>query len=567
MSLLSWPAAWRWAAALAGGGILASAFPPWQSTEAAWFGFIPLLVAARFSSPAQSFRIGFTGGFVFWLATLSWLLSMANTGGPLPLVVLAWVALSAYCSLYHAAFLALVSVTWHGWVWSRTSPPLNAEAPKANPDGLGLNLGRVLLFPAAWVGFEYLRSTLFTGFGWNALGVSQYANLAVIQSAEWGGVYSVSAICMVMNASLALTAISLGLRYTDRFRKTRVHLELMAGLLICAGAWVWGHREVVNLNGDSGMESHSLRVALVQGNIEQGDKWTEASEAELRSLMCDLTRKALISKPDLVVWPETAVQEARADAAVNAMLVGLTTDEARLLTGSLEFYSRGTYPKLHNAALLFGPEGLFAESYNKVHLVPFGEYIPFENVVPPLAGLSPIGYSCKPGTSNTVFRLDQGRVPFSVLICFEDTIAPLARRSVLNGARLLINLTNDAWFEGSAAAWQHAAHCVFRSVENRVPAVRCANMGLSCFISETGAMDFTTREWIKKRSADLADYRVDEVRLRKEPLPATFYTRYGDAPFALPCGVLSGLSFAWLLWRRRQERLSIEQGNTVSQTD
>jgi len=150
-----------------------------------------------------------------------------------------------------------------------------------------------------------------------------------------------------------------------------------------------------------------------------------------------------------------------------------------------------------------------------------------------------------------VFRLDSPAVRFSTLICFEDTVPRLARRAVRNGARLLINQTNDAWFEDTALAEQHMSHCVFRCVENRVPAVRCANLGVSCYIGRSGVLDMMTRRLIESGEVLSTAYRVDSVTVPGDTA-LTFYSRYGDVPFALPCGILALGSLMLLLAKSRR---------------
>jgi apolipoprotein N-acyltransferase len=176
--------------------------------------------------------------------------------------------------------------------------------------------------------------------------------------------------------------------------------------------------------------------------------------------------------------------------------------------------------------------------------------------VPLLGRLAPLGFSCTPGATSTVFRLDEpAGAAFSSLICFEDTVAPLARRSVLNGARLLVNQTNDAWFDGTAAAVQHMSHGVFRCIENRVPAVRCANTGVTCFIDPLGRV-----ARLEQGADALYAQKSDQVVLPPRAMALTPYTRYGDLLLALPCAGLTGLVFvlAALAVKRESRRATMQ---------
>jgi apolipoprotein N-acyltransferase len=196
---------------------------------------------------------------------------------------------------------------------------------------------------------------------------------------------------------------------------------------------------------------------------------------------------------------------------------------------------------LFNSSILVGADGREGGQYNKRHLVLFGERLPFEDVFPFIQRLAPLGFSCAPGQTSTVFRLSKPAVTFSSLICFEDTIALLARESVKNGARLLINQTNDAWFDGSSAAVQHMAHCVFRCIENRVPAVRSANTGVTCFIDALGRIEFFED---KGRKTCFRGFAVGGVNVPPRNMALTFYTRNGDIPFAIPCGIFAAIALA-----------------------
>ena len=186
--------------------------------------------------------------------------------------------------------------------------------------------------------------------------------------------------------------------------------------------------------------------------------------------------------------------------------------------------------------------GAPAQAYDKRHLVVFGEYIPLQPYVPFIKALTPISESFSPGSTSTVFCLERPPVRFSVLICFEDTVARLARDSVRNGARLLVNQTNDAWFDPSSASRQHMIQCVFRCVENGVPAVRCANTGVSCTIDRLGRI----RDVLDDGAGHVSvmGFRWSRVDVPGAAMPLTFYTRHGDV-FAQACLVLGLIAIGW----------------------
>jgi len=261
--------------------------------------------------------------------------------------------------------------------------------------------------------------------------------------------------------------------------------------------------------------------------------------------LIDLTRGVLALEPDLIVWPETAmpvpsqnwaddIRQVPAWRRVAELLP--VDDDAALLIGTMAIEGPPR-PRLYNAALLVdGPNGVRG-AYAKQHLVPFGEYVPFESRFPALGALSPMGWSCSPGLRPVVFELTAGRT-FAAMICFEDVFPDLVRRLVRAGARALVNLTNDAWFDGSAAAEQHLSHSVLRAVENRVQVVRAANTGVSGFIDRTGRIQ--ARIAPDERGGPVSATLLSGVELPPPGSPPTRYTRLGDWALAAPCALATG---------------------------
>ena len=557
---------WRLAAATAAGLLLWIAFPPVNDWVSGWFALVPLLFLARRSRPWQAFRWGWVTGMVFWLSSICWLLDLGRSYGNLPLVMLAWISLAAYCSLYIGLFAMAVSGLFHVVLPSLQRTQQDEDA--AREHGLLCNLGVVLVIPLLWVGQEYLRSTLFTGFAWNALGISQYRNLAVIQVAAWGGVYAVSAVLMVVNSAIFLTAWSVGRTWRGA-RPMRMHLELTVGLMVCALTLLSGWRAIKAQRRGMQHESMRLRVAAIQPNIPQVRKWTLAFETSIyESLMREMDN-VLPLAPDLIIWPETSLPgSARTDPESSSFARAMAERGSPILVGSIDSRPVGTgdAKNVYNVSFLFNGQGDIVQEYRKRHLVMFGEYMPFDSVLPFLRAWTPIGYSCTSGSTSTIFRVVAKHdpthpVPFSSLICFEDTVAWLARRCVRNGARLLINQTNDAWFDQTAAPVQHLAHCVFRCVENRVSAVRCANSGITCHIEPTGRLHLLRNNDQLTRFSGSMNVSVS---VRPNSMPLTFYTRFGDWPFAIPCTVLLGVVFVLVVKRERRENPTAATRETES---
>ena len=214
--------------------------------------------------------------------------------------------------------------------------------------------------------------------------------------------------------------------------------------------------------------------------------------------------------------------------------------------GSMDFDDSGRAIKYFNSAFLYQPGGSAPQTYAKRHLVLFGEYIPLEQWIPFLRVLTPVEESFTPGREAVVFRM--GRRAFAVLICFEDTVAGLARDCVRAGARLLINQTNDAWFDPSWASRQHMAQCVFRCVENRVSAVRATNTGITCFIDRQGRIV----SLLGRAEGPLPDpdYLTQAVDLPPADMPLTFYTRHGDV-LGLSCAAFTLTLLAVMVWPKK----------------
>ncbi|MBU4211783.1 MAG: apolipoprotein N-acyltransferase [Verrucomicrobia bacterium] len=504
-------------AAMLSGLLLFAAFPPLEWSLLAWVALVPLLLVSASSAPRVAFRCGFLAGVVFWLLSLVWLTRVSWVG---------WFFLCLYCALFMACFT--LTVSW--WIARK---------------GLRSRLGNplmVLSIPAVWVGWEYLRAMLFSGFPWNLLGVSQYANLRLIQTAEVGGVYLVSYLVVLVNAALALILIQYIRRQPGE--PLRMHSELLVALLGIALAQLYGTMALRRLPA----ATDTLKVAAVQVNIPQLEKWSEVWTAAINNRLRRTSLHAIEHcAPDLIVWPETVVPDfVRTSPVSQRVVADVIRHGTSVLMGSMDFDDSGRAIKYFNSAFLYQPGGSAPQTYAKRHLVLFGEYIPLEQWIPFLRVLTPTEESFTPGREATVFRL--GRRAFSVLICFEDTVAGLARDCVRAGARALINQTNDAWFDPSWASRQHMAQCVFRCVENRVSAVRATNTGITCFIDRQGRIV----SFLGRAEGPLPDpdYLMHAVALPPADMPLTFYTRHGDV-LALGCAAFTLTLLMAMVWLRR----------------
>ncbi len=543
-------------AAVSSGVLLAVAFPPQAQAESAWMALVPLLLLIRRSAPRAAFGWAWLGGFVFWVLTLSWFPAIIKNEGPWPLVVLGQVALSAWCAVFLGVFAAASARVWR---WAGPVSGWRRVVAVAAAD------------PLVWAGTEYARGWLFSGFAWNFLGVSQVNNVSLIQIASVAGVYAVSALVVLANGAVTTILERAAAPLLDRLSGSGAagappalgfpgrlmrSAESLLPFALVMGCWVWGAGRA-NAWRRAEPKAEAWRVALVQPNSPCVFEINEASVRAQQELLLNQTRLAGSGRPDLTVWPETAVlgsvpYEPR---TMQVIRDGAAAAGGPLLTGALEVErapvaaSAPEGLRFYNAAWLFSAGGEEMGRYRKQHLVPFGEFIPLDKTIPWLQRLAPTGVSCTAGRSPGVLHLTKGpgrELGLGPLICFEDTVPALSRNAVRAGARLLVLMTNDAWFNGSIEPVQHLNQSVFRAVENGVPLVRAANSGVSGVVDPVGRV---RRLEANGAVADFPGFLMTPVAVPRQPLPAP-YTRWGDGLLAIP-GLLLAALLAAGGWPRR----------------
>ncbi|CAI2719704.1 apolipoprotein N-acyltransferase [Nitrospina watsonii] len=500
--------------ALATGVLLALSFPRMDWEFLAWGALIPLFFAIFGQSPKRAALLGFVAGLAFYGLSLSWVTNTLVNYGNIPSVI-AWpilFLLAAYLSAYIALFCFL---TIH---LSRNQP-----------------LYFIALAPFLWTTLEYLRSThLEYGFSWQGLGYSQYLNLPVLQMADLTGVYGISFLIVTVNAGL-FYLFHPRLRREMPWRRYRTPVSVvMFGLYALVLAYGWAA-----LNAHEEQPVKPLKVAMVQGNIPQQMKWDPQYKEQILATYRELTMRAVVSSPDFIVWPEAVtpfyfLNDLDGTSAVVQLADELNTP---LLFGSPRAEQQdGTWVSYNSAYLLSG-DGNIKGRYDKIHLVPFGEFIPWQSVLffldKLVVGIGDFGR----GSEATLFEINGYK--FAVSICYEITFPDLVRRPVGNGAQFLVNITNDAWFGKSAASYQHISMAALRAVENRVPIVRAANTGITGAVDTLGRIHPTT---------ELFEREVLIASIQPRTAPPTLYARYGDW-FCYLCMVVS-IALGTLAWRR-----------------
>ena len=543
-------------ASIGSGLLLFVAFPPQAQADSAWLVLVPLFLVIRHSTSRGAFGWAWLCGLVFWVTTLSWFPAIIKNEGPWPLVLLGQAGLSAWCAAFFGVFAYASALVWR---WAGVAPGWRRVAAVALAD------------PLIWAGTEYARGTLLSGFAWNFLGVSQVGNIPMIQVASVVGVYGVSALLVLVNGAAASLVERVAVPFAARGRNAPFAapssgmrlLRSAEGLLPLAlviGCWAWGMKRVDGWK-HAAMQAPVWRIALVQPNSPCIFAINDASMRSQLDLLVNQTRLAGAGKPDLVLWPETAVLGSvpYEPQTMKVIRDGAAAAGAPLLTGALEIEHtqvnlsapEGLF--FYNAAWLFSATGEAMGRYRKQHLVPFGEYIPLDKAIPVLQRLAPTGVSCTAGRDPGVLHLAKGAgedLSMGPLICFEDTVPGLSRNAVRAGANLLVLLTNDAWFNGSIEPVQHLNQSVFRAVENGVPMVRAANSGVSCVVDAVGRV---TRLESGGAVTDFSGFMVRQVPVPANPL-ASPYTRWGDWLLAIPGLLLAlALSLSGLVTRKTNQ--------------
>jgi apolipoprotein N-acyltransferase len=519
----------------ASGLFLPLSFPKSGLGLLAWVALIPLHWALDGKNKAQAFWIGWLSGTIAFTGMMAWVVTAMNTYGKVPLAISygLMLLLTAYLGLYVGLYSA-------GAVWFRTLIPRYG----------------FFVFPCLWVTLELIRTYVLSGLPWGLLGYSQYRQIEIIQVADHMGVYGVSFLIVLVNVALA-EFLSWLMPLFRGFRPARLPWELVAvAALLVALSWEYG-LATLSETPFSDIPRSTISVGVVQPNVDQAVKWDAAYREETLARFDRLTER-LGRDTDLVIWPEAATPFVfEREPVYQLQLIALANRaQTPILFGSpaLRFYP-DRRPYLLNSAYLLSPDGQLLGRYDKHHLVPFGEYIPFKSSLlffldklvegigdfeagtgPTVLTLTPKPRSAGTGMAGTTPR----PINFGVAICYEVIFPNLVRQFAANGAEFLVTVTNDAWFGASSAASQHFSMVVFRSVENHLAFARSANTGISGFIDPFGRIVEATPTFTEL--AVKATMRVWH--------PHTFYSRHGDV-FAYGCAIICAILFLLGLFRTK----------------
>ena len=506
---------WPWLAAIASGLLAAACFPPFDQSWFCWIALTPLIVAIWFSGEKSRRRwlrnllLGYLAGIVFFTATFRWLGALGDLYQSFFLHGL---------SLLLSIYLALHFAFW-SWLVGLIKPKTFTTSWR--------NLLVAFLAACAWATHEWTRGWLFSGFGWNGLGVALHAEWPMIQIAEFTGVVGTS--FAVAFANIIAVTTPLRLFAEARTHRMRPHFDLTLTMVGIVSLLAFGLHRVQHSS-----PAKTVRLAAVQASVPQLQKFDPRFTGEIFERFQRLSEIALAANPapDLLVWPESSMpdpvrdQNSESYRFITDFSAAMKTD---LMLGTLDVDDGHEY----NAALLVSNNGEQVQIYRKVHLVPFGEYIPLRHSFPLFAAVAStwVTGDLTAGTKHTVFNLTNADVHVAPLICFEDTVGDLVRRFVLNGANLLVDVTNDGWFLHSFGSRQHVANAIFRCVENRRPMVRAANTGVTCFVNEFGRVTQLLQD-------DTGNTFTEGVLTGSVDVPQdgrlTFYAQHGEL-FAKLC--------------------------------
>ncbi|MGN1360421.1 MAG: apolipoprotein N-acyltransferase [Kiritimatiellia bacterium] len=494
-----------------------NAFPPSGDATICWIAWVPLLLLVRRTAPRRAFLWGWLAGSIHWLASLHWLLALAHNGGPFILVLLGEMALSVYLGLYWGLF-AQADAFLHGLARDRPLPTTAAH----------------LAEPFLWIGCDWLRSWLLTGFPWNLPAVALSPAHPLAQTAALGGAIAV--------AWPILTANGLVATLLDRFVHTlfrrplpRSALQTLAPLAILLALQFYGLKHLRSVNRLYA-QAPTTRIAYCQTNASCNPQRQAAELADRFENLLLQVRHVAVLPPDLVLWPESALFYALPQTYPNSLATrAATIAKAPLLTGC----SLVEGPLFYNSAALFYPkDATYATIRHKRHLVPFGEYVPLDKVIPWLQRLVPTGASCSPGRDSTPIELplkDKPSLHLAPLICYEDIYSTLARDAARHQANILVNLSNDNWFDGSCEPRLHLAQSAYRAVETGLPLLRVCNGGVSAVVTPAGKATPCTSDGI--RLEGFAASGVWTVPYLPTP-PRTVYSRFGNWICAIPAAIL-----------------------------
>ena len=468
--------------------LLGGSFPPLNTGYLAWIAFVPYFYFLNRNLNNKMFGRNFLAGLVANLILVYWI--GANSGAPAVIGVITAIGSAAILAFWFAVY---------GWIQTRLLKKWGE--------------GAIWSAPVVWVGVEYIRIQGSLAFPWTLIANSQTYYISLIQFASITGTWGVSFLIIIVNVLLfkALNAIA---------RPKIAGTYAVAGGIALLIPWLYGTAILGGADEILKKTSNSIKVSIVQPNIDPRDKWNVELRDEVYRNYGKLTFEASKYKPDVIIWPETATPaylRTNRGKRFDQVLSFVDSTGIPLLTGTLDFkyYAKDKFHK-YNSCFLLRPGTRNIESYHKMYLVPFAEKVPFEDRLPFLSNIDLGQANFTNGEDFKIFDINGKKL--SVGICFESVFPSLSRRFVSDGTELLVIITNDAWFGNTSGPYQHAQIAVMRAIENRRSVARSANTGISELIDPFGRI-------IKKMGLGERGVLSGELKILDEE---TIYTKYGD---------------------------------------
>jgi len=484
------------ACGMVSGILLVLSLPKPDLYPLAWIALVPwLYVTGSISALRETLYVAYAAGLVFFAGTFYWISETMATYGGLSITLA--IGVGALFVIVFALYFVLFALGLHLAIKQ-------------------FGAGGLLFAAPLWVSVELLRSVLLSGFPWMLSGYALVPYTGILQMAAWTGIYGLSFVATAVNSLIVYGATS----------RSKMALGIAAAVILTA--------RFLPVLAETRPDD-PVPVRLVQTDISLDQPWTQPDSDQLLDELGKLSTGG-DSRPKLVVWPETpAPFYLNADAGFRARMQDIARRlEAYFLVGYVDAVGEGP----SNSAGLLDPKGDQVSRYDKMHLVPFGEYVPFKRLLFFAESLTRQVGDFIPGAEYTIASLDGH--PISTAICYESIFPDLVRRFVKRGSELLVVITNDGWFGESSAPYQHLRMGVVRAVENRRYMVRTANTGISAIIDPYGRIEASTPIGIRTILDGTVHFRSDR----------TFYTEYGDI-FAYANAIfVAGL----LVWREHARR-------------
>ncbi len=537
------------------GGLFATIFAPFNCEKYAWIALVPLyFVVCDMQNRWQAFCAGYIFGFTWNVFAFAWLREIM-VGMPFIVSLILPIILASILAFYSAIFAMFIPILKRNILIPFKIQMLGySEMKKYENKSYVKEIILVASLASLWCVLEWIRSWFLSGLPWNFISVSQWRNIPLIQFAKYAGSYGISFIIVFANIAIAITINNWKRGYL--YGKHRKPLAVIVTFILIIIVILTGNLSTTEI------KTKTLIAGVVQGNIEQCRFPTPEQAQNALDTYISLSELGITLKPDVMIWPETAVPVSYvlnnpfSEQYRNKLSSLINESQIPFLIGTIDyrfppFAKTNKEYKVYNSAMFIDKNAKVADTFDKIHTVPFGEYVPFRNLIPNfIVKMIDMGRDLTPGQRYEPIEIKEG-IKAGISICFEDVFPYITRKEFQKGANLLIVISNDAWYPKSSESEQHLANTIFRTIETGLPLIRAGNDSNSCLILSNGEiLDKNKITDANKKGQGVATFKVD-VPINPQ---ATFYTKYGNV-FILICSIICSygfiLSFLNLLEKRK----------------